>query len=52
MRREEDTHVLELPVSLTGAEDATAINHNAVAVLAGLSTFAVGRALVVSSGGL
>jgi L-seryl-tRNA(Ser) seleniumtransferase len=51
-RGERDDHVRRLLILLTGAEDATAVNNNAAAVLAVLNTFALGRDVVVSRGEL
>ena len=51
-RGERDDHVRALLASLTGAEDATAVNNNAAAVLAVLNTFALGREVIASRGEL
>ena len=45
-------HVRELLRSLTGAEDALAVNNNAAAVLVVLSALAAGREVIVSRGEL
>ena len=51
-RGKRHTHVRELLRSLTGAEDALAVNNNAAAVLVVLSALAAGREVIVSRGEL
>jgi L-seryl-tRNA(Ser) seleniumtransferase len=51
-RGERNDHVRRLLASLSGAEDATAVNNNAAAILLILNTFALGREVVASRGEL
>ncbi len=51
-RGERDAHLRGLLASLAGAENATAVNNNAAAVLVVLNTFALGREVIVSRGEL
>ncbi|MFZ9858405.1 MAG: L-seryl-tRNA(Sec) selenium transferase [Roseiflexaceae bacterium] len=49
-RGERNQHMAKLLTELTGAEAAVAVNNNAAAVLLILSTFAVGKEVIVSRG--
>lgn len=51
-RGERDGHLCSLLCRLSGAEDATAVNNNAAALLLALNSLALGREVVVSRGEL